>query len=134
MDYLEMRSDIDAKRAGFIGISFGASYALPLLATEPRLKAAVFLSGGYPSAVLPPVIDPVNFVPRIRIPVLMVNGRFDQIIPVETRQRPMFEQLGTPARDKRYVLLDFGHGSPPRAEVLRETLGWLDKYLGPVNH
>jgi predicted esterase len=133
MDYLETRSDIDAKHAGFIGTSFGASYALPLVATEPRLKAAVLLSGGYGTAPVLPVVDAVNFVPRIRIPVLMVNGRFDQTVDVATRQRPMFEQLGTPDKDKRYVLLNFGHGSAPRAEVLRETLGWLDKYLGPVN-
>ena len=62
----------------------------------------------------------------------MVNGRFDELFPVEINQLPLFELLGTPAADKRHVILDSGHGSPPRAEVLRETLGWFDKYLGPV--
>jgi hypothetical protein len=38
--------------------------------------------------------------------------------------------LGTPAADKRYALFDYGHGSPPRADLLRETLAWLDKYFG----
>ena len=52
--------------------------------------------------------------------------------PSTTSQLPLFELLGTPPDDKRHVLLDSGHGSPPRAEVLRETLGWFDKYLGPV--
>ena len=131
LDYLESRPDIDSRRAGYVGVSFGASYALPLLATEPRLKAAVFISGGYGSAPLPPIVDSVNHVPRIRIPLLMVNGRFDHVISLEGQQRPMFEQLGTSPKDKRFVLLDFGHGSPPRAETLRETLGWFDKYLGP---
>jgi dipeptidyl aminopeptidase/acylaminoacyl peptidase len=99
---------------------------------EPRLKAAVLLSGGLSRIRTAPLVEPINYVPRIKIPVLMVNGRFDDIFPVENGQLPLFEQLGTPARDKRHVLLDSGHASPPRAEVLRETLGWFDKYLGQV--
>ncbi len=62
----------------------------------------------------------------------MVNGRFDEILPVGTSQQPLFRLLGSPPDKKRYVLLDSGHGSPPRGEVLRETLGWYDKYLGEV--
>jgi len=30
------------------------------------------------------------------------------------------------------VILEAGHGSLPRGVVLRETLGWYDKYLGEV--
>ena len=62
----------------------------------------------------------------------MVNGRFDELFTLDTNQRLLFERLGTRPADKRHVVLESGHGSPPRAEVLRETLGWLDKYLGPV--
>jgi dipeptidyl aminopeptidase/acylaminoacyl peptidase len=65
----------------------------------------------------------------MHVPVLMVNGRYDYIFPLEA-QRLLFDNLGTPAADKRHALFDYGHGSPPRAEILRETLGWLDKYLG----
>jgi dienelactone hydrolase len=119
-------------RLGYIGVSFGASSALPLLAVEPRLTAAVLLSGGLLSTGPTPIVDPLNYVPRIKIPVLMVNGRFDQLFTLETNQRFLFERLGTRPADKRHVVLESGHGSPPRAEVLRETLGWLDKYLGPV--
>jgi hypothetical protein len=132
IDYLETRSDFDATHTGYFGTSFGASYALPLVATEPRIKAAVLLSGGFGPDPVPPIVDSINYVSRIRIPVLMVNGRFDYAFAVETQQRPMFRLLGSPAADKKHVLLDYGHGSPPRAEVLRESLGWLDKYLGPV--
>jgi predicted esterase len=132
IDYLETRPDVDASRLGYIGVSFGASNALPLVAVEKRLKAAVFLSGGLPPSGETPILEPINYAPRITIPVLMVNGRFDEVFPVETNQLPLLQLLGTPAADKRHVLLDSGHGSPPRAEVLRETLGWFDKYLGPV--
>lgn len=134
IDYLESRSDLDATHTGFFGTSFGASHSLALVATEPRIKAAVLLSGGLPPEALPPIVDPINYVSRIRIPVLMVNGRYDYQFDVETRQRPMFRLLGSPPEDKKHVLLEYGHGSPPRAEVLRESLGWLDKYLGPVRH
>mgnify|MGYP001558742334 CR=1 FL=1 len=40
--------------------------------------------------------------------------------------------LGTPAKDKRHVIYESGH-IPPRQEMIKETLAWLDKYLGPVN-
>ena len=131
IDYLETRPDVDASRLGYIGVSFGGSFALPLVAVEPRLKAAVFLSGGLPRPVTP-ITSPINYAPRIKIPVLMVNGEFDEFSPVDTAQRPLFQLLGAPPEDKRWRVLPSGHGSPPRAEVLRETLGWFDKYLGPV--
>jgi hypothetical protein len=42
----------------------------------------------------------------------------------------LFDTLGTPAADKRHALFDYGHCSPPRADLLRETLVWLDRYVG----
>jgi pimeloyl-ACP methyl ester carboxylesterase len=77
-------------------------------------------------------LDVVNYAPRVRIPVLMVNGRYDEYNPVETSQLPLFGLLGSAPGQKRHVMLDSGHGSPPRSEALKETLGWYDKYLGPV--
>jgi hypothetical protein len=62
----------------------------------------------------------------------MINGRYDPSFTVEGHQLPLYRWLGTPAADKRHVVLEYGHGSPPRGEVLRETLGWYDKYLGEV--
>jgi hypothetical protein len=43
----------------------------------------------------------------------------------------MFKLLGTPAQDKRHVISEGGH-FVPRPQLIRETLGWLDHYLGPV--
>ena len=132
IDYLESRTDIDAKRIGYIGLSFGSSAALPVVATEPRLKAAVLVSGGIPPQVYAPNVDPLNYASRIRIPVLMFNGRFDAGFTVEGHQEPLFRLLGTPPADKKHLILNYGHASPPRAELLRESLAWFDKYLGPV--
>jgi cephalosporin-C deacetylase-like acetyl esterase len=133
LDYLQTRDDIDATRIGYVGTSFGGSYALPLLATESRLKAAVLLSGGLTTQeIVPSITDGINYAPRITIPVLMINGKFDNFFGTKTSQEPLFALLGTPSKDKRYEVLDFGHAFPPRDKVIQETLGWLDKYLGPV--
>jgi hypothetical protein len=45
----------------------------------------------------------------------------------------MFADLGTPADKKRHVVFDTGHVDFPRSETIREVLGWLDTYLGPVH-
>ncbi len=43
----------------------------------------------------------------------------------------MFELLGTPPADKKRLIYDRGH-SVPKAELIRESVAWLDRYLGPV--
>jgi hypothetical protein len=62
---------------------------------------------------------------------LMLNGRFDFFYPVENSQEPMFRLLGTPNQDKRRVIYETGHNIP-RNEMIKESLDWLDRYLGPV--
>jgi pimeloyl-ACP methyl ester carboxylesterase len=103
-----------------------------MLATETRFRAAALLGAGFDFWRPPPEVDPFNFAPRVRTPVLMLNGRNDFENPVASSQRPMFEQLGTPARDKKHVLLDAGHADFSLHDVAREVLDWFDRYLGPV--
>lgn len=43
----------------------------------------------------------------------------------------MFRWLGTRSADKRQVIYDGGH-FVPRAQLIKETLDWLDRYLGPL--
>jgi pimeloyl-ACP methyl ester carboxylesterase len=74
-----------------------------------------------------PEVDPVNFLPRVRVPTLMINGRYDFFFPVETSQIPMLRLLGTPADQKRHVIEEGSH-FVPRVRMIRETLAWLDKY------
>jgi hypothetical protein len=41
--------------------------------------------------------------------------------------------LGTSTADKRHIILEASHDVTPLRQVLmRATLDWLDKYLGPV--
>jgi 2,6-dihydroxypseudooxynicotine hydrolase len=46
-DFLEARSDLDAKRAGIWGVSLGGYYAARAAAFEKRAKACISLSGPY---------------------------------------------------------------------------------------
>ena len=105
---------------------------LPLLAVESRFKTAVLLAPGYTFRAVPPEADGVNDASNIRMPVLMVGGRHDYVLPYETSQKPLFDQLGTPADQKRHVVFDSGHFNFPRTPLIREVLAWLDRYLGPT--
>jgi predicted esterase len=132
IDYLESRNDIDRDKIAYYGFSMGADGAVPAVALEPRLKAAILLSGGLGREVRPAEIEPLNFLPRMTAPVLLLGGRNDFYFPVETSQAPLFELLGTPAEHKRHVVFEGAGHVPPRIEVIREILDWLDRYLGPV--
>jgi predicted esterase len=134
VDYLESRPDIDKSKLAYLGVSAGTADGVIFTALEDRFKAIVFLDGGFfLSPVLPPR-DQVNFAPRIKKPVLMVNGRYDFTFSVQRSQDPLFRMLGTPEADKRHVVFDTPHDiSQRKADLSREVLAWLDKYLGRVN-
>jgi hypothetical protein len=104
------------------------------LALEPRFKAGVFLVGGLPAVKAPPEVDPFNFAPRVSAPVLMLNARHENIYPIETAQRPLFERLGTAPEHKQHRLFDGSHDMiiQRKSQLVKEMLDWWDKYLGPV--
>jgi dienelactone hydrolase len=133
IDYLRSRGDIQGEKIGYTGTSFGAAFAPVVLALEPRLKAAVLFDGGQLGGRQPEA-DPYFFAPRVRTPILMLNGGQDFTFPSQTSQIPLFQSLGTPASEKRHVIFDGGHdvASRYRIPVVRESLNWFDRYLGPV--
>jgi formylglycine-generating enzyme required for sulfatase activity/dienelactone hydrolase len=131
VDYLSTRSDIAHDRIAYFGVSLGSNIAPIALSIERRFKTAVLWAAGFLTGPKPPPpeIDPFNFAPRVTTPVLMLNGRDDFTFPVETSQRPMFQTLGTPPADKQRVEYAGGHIFP-FARMIKDTLDWLDKYLG----
>jgi eukaryotic-like serine/threonine-protein kinase len=131
IDYLHTRPDIDTLRLAFYGRSWGGYMGGLLPALEPRLKTSVLYVAGLELQRGQPDVEPENFLPRIKMPVLMLNGRYDHFFPIETSQLPMFRLLGTPPDRKRHVIYDGGH-FVPRGLLISETLDWLDHYLGPV--
>jgi len=131
IDYLETRKDILPDKVGYFGVSWGGFLGSIIPAVEKRFKALVLFVGGMEMTKTFPEADQINFVPRVYQPVLMLNGKYDMYFPVETSQRPLFNLLGTPAKDKKLMIFDTGH-LVPRIDAMRETLAWYDKYLGPV--
>jgi eukaryotic-like serine/threonine-protein kinase len=134
IDYLATRSDIDATRLAYYGISLGAGAGPIMTAIESRFRASILVAGGLRLVQRPPESEPYNFVRRVTVPTLMINGRRDFFYPYEPSQASMFDMLGTPERHKKHVVFDSGHIPLEWQDVIREILDWLDRYLGPVEH
>ena len=100
-------------------------------AIEKRITTNVLYVAGLCFQQSLPEVDQINYVGHVTQPTLMLNGELDFFFPAETSQKPFFELLGTPSEHKRRLTFPGGH-SVPRVEMIRETLGWLDRYLGPV--
>jgi formylglycine-generating enzyme required for sulfatase activity/dienelactone hydrolase/predicted Ser/Thr protein kinase len=132
LDYLETRPEIASGKLAYFGFSAGAVYAPIVLASEPRLKVAELTVGGLEQVLLPVERDPFQFAPRARVPILMMNGRYDLAFPLETSQKPLFNLFGAAANDKKLVLLEAGHAMVGFPASTRESLAWLERYLGPV--
>jgi len=63
----------------------------------------------------------------------MLHGRFDRFFSAQFQAAPFLELLGTPAADKNLLEYDAAtHWPFPRNEMIRDSLDWLDHYLGPV--
>jgi dienelactone hydrolase len=131
VDYLATRADVDTARLAYFGYSWGSVIAPLSLVLEPRPKTAVLYAAGLDMARGRPEVDPLNFLPRVRVPVLMLNGKYDYFYPTGTSQEPFFRLLGTPPEHKRHLVYAGGH-DVPRTELIAQTLAWLDRYLGPV--
>jgi dienelactone hydrolase len=131
IDYLETRPDIDPDRLAFYGMSWGGNMGFIIPAVEDRLRANVIVAGGLMGIGRPESTD-LTYIHRVTLPTLILNGKYDVFYPPETSSRPALDLLGTPEEDKNLILYDTDH-IPPRAEYIKETLTWLDKYLGPVD-
>jgi dienelactone hydrolase len=127
VDYLESRDDIDAERVAYAGFSWGAHIGSVPCAAEPRFDAGILVSG---SLVFR---DEYKWALRTTTPMLMVAGRYDSYFPYEENTIPYFEALAAPAEHKRLITYESDHMlSGHRKELVRDSLAWLDDYLGPV--
>jgi len=134
LDYLDTRPDIDKSKIAYLGVSMGSAEGVIFTTIEQsRLRTAIFLDGGYFLDKPPAGGDQADFAPRLKIPVLMVNGRDDYVFSLEKSQNPFFRMLGTPEAEKRHIVLDTPHDvTQQRTQLVQAVLGWLDKYLGRV--
>lgn len=131
IDYLETRSDIDLDRIAYFGFSRGSTFGTIISSVEARIQVAIFAVGGFSRYVYRPEVDTINYVSRVTVPVLLLNGKFDPLRPLKFSVIPYYNLLGTPDTDKRHRIYETGH-SLPRNKMIKETLDFLDYYLGPV--
>jgi formylglycine-generating enzyme required for sulfatase activity/dienelactone hydrolase len=132
IDYAETRPELNHDKVAYYGYSWGAAMGGMVPALEPRIKVCVLALGGLEFQQSLPEAEPVNFISHVKQPVLMLNGRYDFFFPIESNQEPFYRLLGTKKEQKKHLLYDTGHNIP-RNELIKETLNWLDQYLGPVN-
>ena len=121
IDYFTLRPDLDHEKVIYLGFSYGASVFLASVPFESRIQNNIFISGGGATTN--------GYLNRIVQPTLMLNGSGDFVFPVRS-QELLFERLGTPAEDKRHVVMSAGHFPLPRNQMVGEISDWLDKYLG----
>jgi dienelactone hydrolase len=148
LDYLATRPEPDLARSGFVGFSMGANNGVAFVARDPRVRAAVFLIGGArlielqdaPAAVAQrpgfaarradhalaaAIVDASHFAAQIAPrPVLMINGRRDEIVSPAAAQA-LFDALGEP---KRIIWFDGGH-TDIRGEHLKAAEAFLRERL-----
>ena len=132
LDYAETRSELDHGKVAYYGYSWGAVMGTIVPAVEPRIKVCVLALGGLDFAKTLPEVDQINFAPRVKQPVLMLNGRYDFFFPMQASQEPLYQLLGSGKDQKKHLVYDTGH-TIPKNELIKEILNWLDQYLGPVH-
>jgi len=100
------------------------------MAVEERFKGVLLLAAGLGAQARNtiPAANAVNFAPYIKVPKLMIHGRYDEGIPFRTRARPLFDLLSEP---KELIVLETGH-FPPMDQWVPPALRFLDTTLGPV--
>ena len=107
IDFLETRDDIDLTKLTYFGSSMGAFTGVCPLAMDSRFKAGVLLVGGAVWWDVPNEINPTALAPFITTPILMINGEFDNVFPLETSARPLYELMGS--EDKELKLYPSSH-------------------------
>ena len=152
VDLLLSRRDIDRKRIGFIGHSFGAHTGVLLASVEKRIKSYVIMSGG-PSlteflrtSTIPGIVevrnsltkpqqenyfttlatvDPINYVPHVAPSALFFQFGKRDAYPTEQSATRYFQAASDPKSVKWY---DTGHAL--NDEARRDRALWLQKQIG----
>ena len=103
IDWLVRQPQIDAGAIGFVGLSMGTAYGLPLVAAEPRIRAAVLGMWGLsfqPSQRLE------RDAARLRGPILF-QQKWDDELFSRDGQLALFDRIG--AADKVLCAYPGGH-------------------------
>jgi eukaryotic-like serine/threonine-protein kinase len=131
IDYAASRADLDPTRLAYFGLSWGGTMGAFIPAVERRIKVCILVAGGLNFQEAHAEVDTINFLPRVKQPVLMLNGRYDFFYPLKSSQEPFFKGLSSVKGQKKQLVYETCHFVPMN-ELTTELLSWLDLYLGPV--
>lgn len=151
LDYLLRQPGVDPKRIAYVGHSYGGMAGGVLSGVEPRIATFVLI-GALPSEArhirenaspywqtmrqsmsaedfartleLLHEVDPDQFLPKARVPILVQCARFDSDDNVKACP-DVFELAGG---SKKLLWYDVDH-SFNSLEALRDRLAWLERYL-----
>ncbi|MEL7588763.1 MAG: acetylxylan esterase [Prolixibacteraceae bacterium] len=121
VSFLETRVEVDREKIGIMGISWGGFHSSQVVGLDKRLSAAVIVYGCgelYKNSVWKREgrifsetycnqLDPDNFLPKAKLPILWINNNTDHFFPLDSHQssRKM-------AGGKNYARIEdnYGHG------------------------
>lgn len=114
--------EIDAQAIGWVGLSMGTAYGVPLLAAEPRICAAVLGLWGTDYAASERVASDAS---RLTCAVLF-QQKWDDELMSRSGQADLFDRIGS--ADKRLRAYPGGHGNPT-GEQLDDIERFMHKRL-----
>ena len=152
VDYALARPEVDPERIGCLGLSVGGYRSAFLVATEPRLKAAIAvgwmcgLGELWPVGRWPNSVGWVHYVPGLYQemdlpdvaglacprPLLIMQGSRDRLFPLDGVERALaklgaiYEKAGV---GERYVSRIYDAPHRFDVEMQEEAFDWLDRWL-----
>jgi dienelactone hydrolase len=148
VDVLRSRPNVDDDRIAYVGFSWGGATGALFVGIERRLKAAALVvgHGGQVSHATGPEghklianvpcarrvawiramapIEPIRFVGHANVPLLLQNGRFDELVPGYEAE----ELHAAAPQPKEVRWYDAGHNLSPTAALDRHR--WLHEKIG----
>ena len=148
VDVLRSRPNVDADRIAYMGVSWGGATGALFVGIERRLRAAALVvgHGGQVSHATGPEgfklisgfscarrvawiramapIEPIRFIGHANAPLLLQNGRFDELVPVYEA-----EELHAAAPEPKDVRW-YGTGHNLNQQAVADRLKWLRERIG----
>ncbi len=161
LDFLVAKPFVDPNRIAIVGHSRGGMCGLRVIATDSRVKCMVALepptdidqinnaiekhSPYFWKAVMYPIlsatpegapalVSPIKYTDRIKVPIYMVGGLFDLLVPphIPKAMAKALEESGN--KDVEFEVLPIGHFLSMASPALHKLVAskvqlWLDKNL-----